>query len=138
MGNNCQLSGEELITRKELAVLAQAEGLDLSVRTLRYWAQKGLIPRPTLIEGAGNVAFYPVALLERLRILAALRPARIQALKSKLLAEETLDFGDKRFVVTPPLAQWQRNGSEYEIRFLANGAGMLLIQRKISQESKPI
>jgi len=118
------------VSRAELSELAQKEGLNISVRTLRYWAQKGFIPRPTRKPGYGNRAFYHKSLLERLRILAALRPANIQALRRDASAAEIMKFGESQFEIAAGGTSWQEAGREFSMHRLANGQGILLICRK--------
>lgn len=122
----------DLIPRPELAALAQREGMTLTVRTLRYWAQQGWIPRPWRVEGEGLRAFYPKSLLERLRVLSAIRPRRLQKLKAGLGEAETIQFGEETFSVLPAIARWERDGTEFSVQVLEDGTGMLLIQRKKS------
>lgn len=120
----------DLVTRDELATLAQGEGLSLTTRTLRYWARQGWIPRPWRVEGEGLRAFYPCSLMKRLRVLSAIRPKRLRELKENLGEAETIQFGEDTFRVLPAIARWERDGTEFSVRVLEDGSGMLLIQRK--------
>ena len=121
---------KDLIPRDDLAALAQQEGMNLTVRTLRYWAGKGWIPKPWRVEGQGIRAFYPLSLLERIRVLSAIRPKRLQAFKENLREAEVIQFGEDTFSVLPAVAHWEREKTEFSIRMLEDGSGMLLIQRK--------
>lgn len=120
----------DLISRDELAAIAQSEGMTLTTRTLRYWALMDWIPKPWRIEGEGQRAFYPLSLLERLRILSALRPRCLQKIKESLGEAETIQFGKDTFSVLPAIARWERENTEFAIQMLADGTGMLLIQRR--------
>jgi len=124
------LAPPDLIPRDQLAALAQAEGMTLTSRTIRYWASKGWIPKPWRIEGEGPRAYYPLSLLERLRVLSALRPHRLQAIKKGLGEAETIKFGEDTFSVLPAIARWERENTEFSVRVLEDGTGMLLIRGK--------
>ncbi len=124
----------DLIHRNELVSLAQREGLVLTSRTVRYWASMGWIPQPWRVEGQGFRAFYPKSLLKRLRVLAALRPKRLQELKENLSEVETVQFGEETFDVLPAVARWERENTRCSLRMLADGSGMLLIQKKGAPE----
>jgi len=124
------LAPSDLVPRQELVTLAQAEGMTLTIRTLRYWSMMGWIPRPWRVEGEGLRAYYPVSLLERLRVLSAIRPHHLQKLKEGLGEAETIQFGEETFSVLPAIVRWEREKTEYSVRVLADGTGMLLIQRK--------
>ena len=120
----------DLVSRDELVRIAQGEGLDLSVRTLRYWAQHGLIPRPWRVEGEGLRAFYSLSLLKRLRVLASTRPGSIKKIRDSISEAESLQFGRETFRVLPAIASWERRNTRFSVRMLEDGSGMLLIQRK--------
>lgn len=120
----------DLVSRDELASIAREQGMELTSRTLRYWAKMDWIPKPWRVEGEGLRAFYPLSLLERLRVLSAIRPQRLQALKESLGATETLQFGEDTFSVLPALVRWERGDTEFSVQMLEDGTGMLLIQRK--------
>ena len=120
----------DLVPRDDLAQLARDEGLRLTSRTLRYWAQRGWLPQPWRVEGDGLRAYYPLSLLERIRVLSAIRPRRIQAIRANLSEAETIQFGEDTFSVLPAIAHWERENTEFSIRMLEDGSGMLLIQRK--------
>jgi len=120
----------DLVSRDDLAAIAQAEGIPLIVRTIRYWAKMGWIPQPWRVEGEGNRAFYPLSLLERLRVLSALRPRHLAAIKANLGEAETITFGEDTFRVLPAIARWERDNTEFSVQVLEDGSGMLLIQRK--------
>ena len=126
----------ELISREDLAALAQSKGLSVTIRTLRYWAERGWIPRPLRIEGEGLRAYYPKALLERVRVLAAIRPYRISAIRENVAEVETVQFGEDSFSVLPAIARWERDNTEFTIQMLEDGTGMLLIQRKKGKKMK--
>ena len=123
-------SPPDLVLRDDLAAVAQSEGMSLTTRTLRYWAKMGWIPYPWRVEGEGLKAYYPLSLLERLRVLSALRPHRIQKIKENLGEAETIQFGKDTFRVLPAIARWERGSTEFTVRVLEDGTGMLLIQRK--------
>lgn len=120
----------DLIPRDELASIAQEQGMTLTSRTLRYWAQMGWIPKPWRVKGEGVRAFYPLSLLDRLRVLSAIRPHRLQAIKENLGKAETIQFGEDTFSVLPAIARWERGDTEFSVQMLEDGTGMLLIQRK--------
>jgi hypothetical protein len=120
----------DLIPRDELVSIAQGEGMTLTARTLRYWASKGWIPYPWRVEGEGLRAFYPLSLLERLRVLSAIRPQRLRALRENVGEAETIQFGEESFSVLPASAHWQRDNTEFSLRMLEDGSGMLLIRQK--------
>lgn len=124
----------DLVSRDDLVRIAQAEGMTLTARTLRYWAKMNWIPKPWRVEGEGVRAFYPLSLLERLRVLSALRPKRLQAIKENLGEAETIQFGEDTFSVLPAIAHWERDGTEFSVRVLEDGSGMLLIQGKKRKE----
>jgi len=123
----------DLVTRGELAELARAEGMDVTERTIRYWASEGLLPRPYRVAGEGTRSFYPMSLLDRLRVLCATRPSRIKKLRRSIGKAETIHFGDDTFSVLPASAVWERDSTEFSLRMLEDGSGMLLIQRKKAQ-----
>ncbi len=120
----------DLVTRERLAEIAREEGLDLTVRTLRYWAQRKLIPRPWIVKGEGLRAFYPLSMMKRLRILSATRPQKIKSIRDSVSEAESIQFGDEMFEVLPALARWERDNAEFSIRMLEDGSGMLLIRRR--------
>lgn len=126
---------EELIPRDDLAELARSEGMDITTRTLRYWAQRGWIPHPWRLDGEGHRAFYPKSLLERLRVLSAMRPGRLKKIRDNIGDAETIQFGEDSFQVLPALVRWEREGTEFSARVLADGSGMLLIRKKRGQET---
>jgi hypothetical protein len=127
-------SPSDLISREELVSIAQGEGMTLTSRTLRYWASKGWIPYPWRVEGQGPRAFYPLSLLERLRVLSAIRPQRLRSLRENVGEAETISFGEESFSVLPVSAHWERDNTEFSLRMLEDGSGMLLIQRKKSMQ----
>jgi len=120
----------DLIPRDDLAAIAQGEGMALTTRTLRYWAQKGWIPYPWRVKGDGQRAYYPLSLLERLRVLSAIRPHRMKGFRKNIGEAETIQFGEDTFSVLPAVAHWERDSTEFTVRMLEDGTGMLLIQRK--------
>ena len=125
----------DLVTRDELARLAQAEGLELTERTIRYWAKVGLIPHPRRVPGTGLKSFYPRSLLERLRVLAATRPGAVKRLREGKRGEvETVRFGTHEFRLLPELADWEEDGKVFSLRVLEDGSGFLLIQRRQADE----
>ncbi len=73
------LGDPPLITRAELIDALQAENLNVSERTLRYWEQTGLLPRPTRGEqsghGRGGPSLYPYWMPMVTRQLVHLRSA---------------------------------------------------------------
>lgn len=64
--------------------MARARGIDIGERTLRYWAQVGLIPKPLKVKGKGNRAFYPASLVDRLAAIKALRGLSVEEIKRTL------------------------------------------------------
>ena len=120
----------DLIPRDDLVTLAQREGMALTTRTLRYWASRGWIPYPWRVDGEGLRAYYPRSLLERLRVLSAIRPGRLRSLRENIGEAETIQFGEDSFSVLPACASWERENTEFSLRMLEDGSGMLLIQRK--------
>ncbi len=73
------LGDPPLITRAELIDALRAENLDVSERTLRFWEQTGLLPRPTRGEqsghGRGGPTLYPYWMPMVTRQLIHLRSA---------------------------------------------------------------
>lgn len=82
---------EELVSRAELAGRAQDLGLKVTERTLRYWAYRGLIPKPALREGR---AYYSLSLLGDLRAIESLRRKPIEEVKSIVLGRATSSIFD--------------------------------------------
>jgi len=60
-----------MLTQQEIVETLKLEGYRISVRTLRYWANKGIIPRPALIsEGRyGLRGYYPESIIDEIRLL---------------------------------------------------------------------
>jgi hypothetical protein len=130
MGVTDRQMADTLVTRQELARMARSEGLDVSVRTLRYWSEKGLIEKPIRIPGNGMQGYYPVTTLEDLRRICALRRRSIEEMKSILTQPcRKMRFleGDKlkefRVLFTIPMRG-------REIRFLEDGSFVLVERRK--------
>lgn len=125
----------ELITRAELARRAQAEGLDVTERTIRYWAGQNLLPRPVRLRGQGTRAFYPVDLLDLVRALVALRPAKIRSLREQVCEmrakpTELLEVGEQQFKVLSTPISWSGKGFEYRLYALADNSGDLVLLKK--------
>jgi len=59
--------------------LANQIGSSVTKRTLRYWESVGLIPKARRI---GREAYYPISTVQRVRMLAATRPASIRKFRS--------------------------------------------------------
>ena len=72
------LCQEELVDRGKIAEMARSSGLNVSVRTLRFWASRRLIPQPIIVH---KKACYPISILESLRRIEALRPKTIEQIK---------------------------------------------------------
>ncbi len=136
------LTMSELITRAELARRAQAEGLDVTERTIRYWAGRNLLPRPVRLRGRGTRAFYPVDLLNLVRALVALRPARIKSLREQVCEmqakpAELLEIGEQQFKVLPSPISWSGQGFEYRLYTLADSSGdLLLLKKKVPKKER--
>ena len=124
-----QLS-DDLLSADELVDLANAEGMNISKRTLRYWAAEGLIPRPMRVSGEGIRSFHPRGTIERLRVLSATMPNRIRELRENVSEAETLQFGDRTFRVLPASVKWEGENTEFSVQMLEDGSGMLLVKRK--------
>lgn len=75
---NCQEIANKLVTRQELAKEARARGVNVTERTLRYWAMRGLIPKPVIKQ---RRACYPLSLLETLEKIEPLRRKTIEQVK---------------------------------------------------------
>jgi DNA-binding transcriptional MerR regulator len=149
----------ELITRAELARQAQIEGMNVTERTIRYWAGENLLPRPVRLRGHGTRAFYSTDLLEMVRALVALRPAKIKSLREQvyemqtacgiqadmqtdmqvetprtpktLETSETLDIGkQEQFKVLSTPISWSGQSFDYRLYTLADSSGDLLLLKK--------
>jgi len=72
-------TAEKLVTRKELAKAARKEGVRVTERTLRYWAMRGLIPKPVIKK---RKAYYPLSLIGVLKRIEALRRKTIEEVRS--------------------------------------------------------
>jgi len=72
------------VSRAKLASMARQAGLKVTERTLRYWAFRGLIPRPTLVGGR---AYYPTSMIEELRMIEPLRRKSVEEIGSILRGE---------------------------------------------------
>lgn len=125
--------GEEYVIRAELVRRAQAEGLDVTERTVRYWATNDMFPRPFRVEGCGKFAFYPVSLLPRLRAMVATRPKVIKKLRNELMESglRIVRIGDRQFKVLPSMLEFEDDGYKCTLYKLADGSGdELLLMRK--------
>lgn len=147
MDSKTALETDEVITRAELARRAQAKGLDVTERTIRYWAGKDLIPRPVRLPGQGPRAFYPASLLDLIGAMVALRPANIRLLREQLhevqpdLAAQTaeshsLDVGGQQFEVLPAPVCWSGRDFNYQLFALADSSGNLLLLKKMPPETE--
>lgn len=125
--------GEEYITRTEMIRRAQAEGLEVTERTVRYWATSNMFPRPFRIEGGGKTAFYPVSLMPKLRAMVATRPRVVKKVRNQLMERglKIVRIGDQQFEVLPSMLEFQQDGYKCTLYKLANGSGdeLLLIHR---------
>jgi len=81
-----------LVSRGQLAELANQSGMNITERTLKFWAGRGLIPKPIIIS---RRAHYPVSLLERLRIIESLRRKSIAEMKD--VAEQVWNSSKYRY-----------------------------------------
>jgi len=118
-----------LISRTELAEKAQRAGLNITARTLRYWASVGLIPKP--VYGERGKALYPEALLDELRVIDKLRkPRSISAIKEWLEKPviEELSVGEKRFQIIANLGKSFSQGREYSLKLTRCGQYVLSIK----------
>lgn len=79
------LTGGNLVLRSVLAEMAQSAGLAITERTIRYWAMRGLIPRPTIVK---RRACYQKEVLEKLQVIEALRPKTIEQIKQIMFESE--------------------------------------------------
>jgi DNA-binding transcriptional MerR regulator len=133
--------GKEYITRKELVRRAQAEGLDVEDRTIRYWATKDMFPRPYRLEGH-KTPYYPASLLARLRVMVATRPKVIKKIRDELMASglQSVRIGDRKFEVLPSMFEFDDNGYKCTLYKLADGSGdeLLLVRRRNSTDKELI
>lgn len=131
-------SVNDVITRAELAQRAQDEGLDVTERTIRYWAGQNLLPRPIRLRGQGTRAFYPASLLDMVRALVALRPAKIRSLREQLYEAQIRptkllgapETNGQRFEVLSTPISWSSQDFEYSLYTLADDSGSLLLLKK--------
>lgn len=126
-----------MVTRDELARLARREGLDVTKRTIRWWAKEGFLPRPTWIRGRGQRAFYPKRVLDLVRILAALRSSNVREAREKLrehvledvpLETEVIELDSGEVELSPSLQSWESGDFEYSLHLVA-GSGLVVMKR---------
>jgi len=121
-----------LISRAELAAKAQAAGLNITVRTLRYWASVGLIPKPIYREH--GKAYYPADLLHELSVIEALRRGRrVEAIKQWLKQPiiEELELGGKRFQIVANLGEFIAGNKRYVIKLTRCSAYLFSIKHEV-------
>ena len=129
--------GEEYVTRVELVRRAQAEGLDISDRTIRYWATYNMFPRPYRLEGH-KTPYYPVSLLAQVRAMVATRPRVVKKLREELMKSglKTVRIGDRQFEVLPSMFEFEDNGYKCTLYKLADGSGDELLLMRRRQDGK--
>lgn len=109
--------------------MAQQEGLDISERTLRYWAKEKLIPPPEF--NRDRRACYPISLIERLRLIDQLRqPRTLHGIKQMVEEIETLKIGDRTFCIIRDLGEIESENHVYAIREIENGQYLVHVRRK--------
>lgn len=134
-----------MITRDELARRAQGVGLDVTTRTIRYWADNGFMPYPKQLEGRGVTAYYPEEMLNWVQILASIRPQRMQEIRNRLrercrsgeFSVRTVTLAGETFEVFPRLASWNEGGKKYDLYLLAGDySGQGLVLRQSTEEDQ--
>lgn len=132
--------GEEYITRAELVKRAQAEGLEVTERTVRYWATYNMFPRPFRldVDGHRKTAFYPVSLMPRLRAMIATRPRVIKKVRDELMEGglKIVRIGSHQFQVLPSMLEFEEDGYKCTLYKLADGSGdeLLLVRHNPSSQ----
>jgi len=114
-------------TQQEIVEQLEAEGFKLSLRTLRYWAGQGMIPKPTLIsEGRyGRRGYYPESIIDELRSLC-LRTGR-----RKDGVIEVIDWpGIQKLEVLEIIERKAVNGKLYTWKKLNNGGVIFQVGRR--------
>jgi hypothetical protein len=104
---------EKLVTRDSLARIARAEGMNVTDRTLRYWAMRGLIPKPIIKD---RKACYPISLISILRKIEPLRRKTIEEVRDMVwessLFECHATSGEGGVIVTFKPKRGSRDGLE--------------------------
>ena len=114
----CQVNGKTYFTRRELAQHCKALGLNIGERTIRFWESEGLLPRPIRLPGKGNRVWHDNKILERLKLIGALRRHRsLGGIKQLLEASDG----------AISLAKWRSSRFRYHLMLLPNGSYALSI-----------
>lgn len=82
-----------VITRKELAKKAHDAGMNITERTLRFWAMKGLIPKPIIHN---RRAYYDDGLMEKLQLIESMRAKSLQEMKDIVWKSDLFDITTTR------------------------------------------
>jgi len=117
----------KMLTQQEVVKLLTQEGYRISVRTLRYWASKGIIPRPILISNGryGLRGYYPES------ILAEIRPLCKKEGRRKDGVIEIIDWpGAKRLEVVEIIERKAVNGKIYVWKKLKDGGVIFQVGRR--------